>query len=984
MAGGMVYARLIAEAEAWPLLSRRGFELGVVALGRRVPGVLDPGTDAMARDLEEHLRLRARGLSLEVLHGVRDHAWFGGGTPQDGASGPSVSLEEYLYRLAALYLEPAGATVRLRESAPPSGPDAVELATLWRWISLFLPPDLLISSLYAAGTQEPPANRVSLVSAQLAHVLNEPVAETHLHEKAAFSFSQLWTSWMGWFLRGGPRPGQANRFLDEASPFGSQTAFFSMLLAAAITRTLMAGYLLRLASGRTQPFAVFCREAVERAISCHWHPMGRAERLHWSGAAMRMILKGSGGPGLAELGHVYRLLLGRYNQPRPCSLEEIYAADPIATWMPGVPGKLLPETVFATRAQRAIRSGLADADFKQFFWQYQRVRCRAYAFLVLEPGTAGLDWFQRYFDRLKALRGDLDSTLLDAALEHESADLRLGSLELRRTPPKSWLGVCHDVQKLVEGSLRFHGRHANGADFRPPEIGLTYHFLKERINARHPERRLHADPEGNATGVRFGDWFAEQRRRALAVSGALERFPSMLTLIRGLDFASTELAVPAWATLGILSEARRASVHASRVLTSRLEDAISREDIPPLRVTYHVGEDFRRLIEGLRRIHELVDFGVLRQGDRIGHGVALGVDPRTWARNAQRILQPAEERIEDLLWELESYQRGNFEGGTARRERVRAELRQLLRDVYLDPSPDLDMYIEARRLRHSPGLVEQMGYPRRVAPGSNSLHPADAMEVLRRYLTSTVWFRRGQQPVSVVLDDAEIVMLTEAQQWLRQLLGRMEITVESNPSSNLLTSDMGMLGEHPALRLTLGPSARRYSRRSRRPSYTSQDAPLLVSINTDDPITFATRLSDEYAYLYSTLLQNQHTAQEALAWVERVRIAGWRSRFTLPTSANGNLLRLLAGRWRRVLKSRGQKRRLRTDLLVLEDIEQVAEQPTAPLAEAMSFYGYWPFMQNDLLNSWGGPWSGLYSQGNVLPYWGRGYGNVIHGGRRRP
>ncbi|QRN97495.1 hypothetical protein JRI60_52700 [Archangium violaceum] len=878
MAGEIVYERLIAEAEAWPFLSQRGFQRGSVVLGRVAPGVLDPATSAMARELEEHLRLRARGLSLEVLNGVRDHAWFGAGGPGDGTGGPNVSLEAYLYRLASFYLEPAGASVRLREAAHPSRTDAVALIALWRWISLLLPPDLMISSLYSLGGQEPPANRVSLVSPQLAQVLNEPVAETHLHEKAAFSFSQLWTSWMGWFLREGPRPGRTPPAPDEAWPFGGQTTFFSLLLAAAITRTLMAGYLLRLEAGRGQSFAAFCREAIERAISRHGHPVGQVERQHWCGAALRMLLKGSGGPGLAELGHVYRLLVGRYDHPRPGSLEQIYAADPIAPWMPGVPGKLLPETLFATRAQRAIRSGLADADFQRFFWQYQRVRCRAYAFLVLESGTAGLDWFQRFFGRLKALRGDLDSTLLDAALEHESADLRLGALELRRTPPETWIQVCGDVQKLVEGSLRFHRRHDAGADFRPPEIGLTYHFLKERINARHPERRLHADPEGNGTGVRFGDWFAEQRRRAQALAGALERFPSMLLFIRGLDFASTELSVPSWPTLGILAETRRASVHASRVLASR-------ETIPPLRVTYHVGEDFRRLVEGLRRIHELVEFGALQQGDRIGHGVALGVDVGAWARHARMIHQPAEERIDDLLWELERYQRGNLDGGTARRERVRAELRRLLRDVYLDPTPDLDMYLEARRLRHSPAIVERMGYPRRVAPGSDSRHPSDAFEVLRRYLTSTVWFRRGEQPLDVRLDDSEMAMLTEAQRWLRRLLGRMEVTVESNPSSNLLTSDMGVLGEHPALRLTQGPSG---------------DTPLLVSINTDDPITFATRLSDEYAYLYFTLLQN-HTAQEALAWVERVRLAGWRSRFTLPASADGQLLQRLAARWRSVL-----------------------------------------------------------------------------------
>jgi hypothetical protein len=927
MAGEIVYERLIAEAESWPFLSHQAFQMGTVMLGRIAPGVLEPKTGAMAQELEDRLRLRARGLSLELLHGVRDHAWFGTGMQAGRTDALIVPLDAYLHRLAALYLEPAGATVRLRETSHSSRPQGVELAMLWRWISLLLPPDLLVSALYASGTQDPPENRVSLVSSQLAQVLSEPVAETHLHEKAAFSFAQLWTSWMGWLLRGGPRPSPMTKALDGAWPFGSQATFFSMLLATAITRMLMAGYLLRLAAGRREPFAAFCREAVEKAITCHGHPMGRTERVQWAGAAMQMLLKGSGSPKMAEFGHIYRLLVGQYNHPRPRSLEQIYAADPIAAWMPGVPGKLLPETVFATRAQRAIRSGQADADFNRFFWQYQRVRCRAYAFLVLEPGTAGLDWFQRYFNRLKALRGDLDSTLLDAALEHESADLHLGALELRRTPPESWVEVCYDAQQLVDGGLRFHRQHNSGAGFSSPEIGLTYHFLKERINSRHPEQRLHADPEGNGTGVRFGDWFAEQRRRALALVGALERFPSMLVLIRGLDFASTELAVPTWATLGVLQDARRASVYASRALALSQEGEISRQTVPPLRVTYHAGEDFRRLVGGLRHIHELVEFGGLRQGDRLGHGIALGVDPRVWGHNAGMIFQPAEERIEDLLWELERYQQGDFTSGTTRRELVRAELRRLLRDVYLDPTPDLDMYLEARRLRHSPALLERMGYPRRVSPSSSNPHPSDAIEVLRRYLTSTIWFRRGVQPVAVALDDNEIAMLIEAQRWLRRLLGRMEITIESNPSSNLLTSDLSALGEHPALQLTLGTSERRPHRLARVASRSSQNAPLLVSINTDDPITFATRLADEYAYLYFALLQKKYTAQEALAWVERVRMAGWRSRFTTPASADGMMLERLARRWRHVLKLHGQRRRPKVEPMPHEEEELIMPEP---------------------------------------------------------
>ena len=50
-----------------------------------------------------------------------------------------------------------------------------------------------------------------------------------------------------------------------------------------------------------------------------------------------------------------------------------------------------------------------------------------------------------------------------------------------------------------------------------------------------------------------------------------------------------------------------------------------------IRSTIHVGEDFVRLTQGLWRIHEPIEYGLLRVGDRIGHGLALGIDPKQWA-----------------------------------------------------------------------------------------------------------------------------------------------------------------------------------------------------------------------------------------------------------------------------------------------------------------------------------------------------------------
>jgi adenosine deaminase len=122
-------------------------------------------------------------------------------------------------------------------------------------------------------------------------------------------------------------------------------------------------------------------------------------------------------------------------------------------------------------------------------------------------------------------------------------------------------------------------------------------------------------------------------------------------------------------------------------------------------------------------------------------------------------------------------------------------------------------------------------------------------------------------------------MLRKAQLSLRRELARLEITVETNPSSNLLIGDFREIDEHPLFQLQ--PLDERKG---------DSNTNVLLSINTDDPITFATRLSDEYAYIYFALLRAGVSSRDALAWLERIRETSWRSRFTLEASRSQRIL----------------------------------------------------------------------------------------------
>ena len=140
-------------------------------------------------------------------------------------------------------------------------------------------------------------------------------------------------------------------------------------------------------------------------------------------------------------------------------------------------------------------------------------------------------------------------------------------------------------------------------------------------------------------------------------------------------------------------------------------------------------------------------------------------------------------------------------------------------------------------------------------------------------------FERGQRPIEVIADRQELEMLHAAQRWLRRELGRREITVESNPSSNLIIADYSTLGDHAVFRMQPLPWVR-----------DPDGGHVSVSVNTDNPITFASSLADEFAYLYFAMIKRGVSAQDALDWLNRARENGYQSRFTLPASGvPGNL-----------------------------------------------------------------------------------------------
>ncbi|MCY1015622.1 hypothetical protein [Pyxidicoccus sp. MSG2] len=847
---------LEAEVLSWPFASALSFELSLSALERNAHGLYVGDSQRIADTLIDRLRPISRGLSLEVLRQIREHAWFELSVRVSADGARKIPLEAILLHIARKHLLALGHQVTLIHGDEQS---VERLAEHWRWISLVLPPDLFIAAIAAASRTEPTTDFISLGTAHLGHFFQEEgIAQAHLHLGAAVPFEWLWTHLMA---RIGPRAPPASKLGSRGGvPFGSPRSFLDWLVTAALARLTLASFLWHLDLGLVEQdgvpaFIPFVRKLVAR---------GQDATLHLK--ALAALAEGRGPVGSTQL----RPVLRRLQQPlgpgphasarRPQCLEDIRSADPLHAWFSMGQGSL-PETRLAARALGFILDHPNEEHFARLFWQYERIRNLTYRHLVQQPGTAGLDWFTIHYARISALRLDMDTrVLMSSALALESRGLPLKSLEVRTAPERLW----HLNRQLIRDIATAPGP-AHGA----PERGLMLHFVKmEDREARGSGRMRHADPTDMVYGCRFGSYYRRRHHEMVAIERALRRNPELLIYLRGMDTCNLELAIPTWVFLPLFERLREASRETARLLAPHAR-------IPPFRLTLHAGEDFRRLAEGLRRMHEPLEFGALQPGDRMGHAFALALDPEQWALTAPSIWQPREEFLDDLLWELSRYRAGDMQGEAGRVDWLHGRIDRLARAIYGDAYRNVEELILARRLRHSPGfLLDTMRFPFMLdAPLPRVT--GSARDLLFLYLTDPGIYVRGQFPEEVVVDAPERRMLHEAQRFLRRLFSRLGITVEANPSSNMLIGDVS-LEEHPLFRLQPLPG-----------QPMPEGGPVLVAIGDDDPVTFANSLPDEFCHLFFTLLRRGLGVQEARAWLDQIRMNGLRARFTVPESVLG-------------------------------------------------------------------------------------------------
>lgn len=552
---------------------------------------------------------------------------------------------------------------------------------------------------------------------------------------------------------------------------------------------------------------------------------------------------------------------------------------------------LAPERAFMYSVFSAIYGGKEETDdIATLFYAYLAYKTYFRNEIIQLNERVGFANFASYEERkTDYILEDYNHLLYKTAIE--------GFLEKGRDRFVEARVVPKDTEEGIVKSLTDYCKEIDNEKYKG-NYSFIFHFIKQRDEPRGEDFYRHYDLRHEIKKQAYAIYKFRSNRKNWEGDDLVGK-------VVGLDAANSEVFC-------------RPEVYAQAFRFLRGHEITideETEDYPKdLNITYHVGEDYMDIADGLRAVEEAMLFLNLGNGDRLGHALVLGTDVRSYyEKRYYTICASKQVLLDNLAWlhhkciRLTGYTQlcgwldimflkyfSDIYGKHDEKEddiidsffsdEKNENLSDDINDYYLSwllrgDSPVIGPELASENLVKLTSAIDRQW----VYAGMNhqvcaevALRNERARQLFDAY-HSYRYAKRGYLGDTLTIPpmyrDEWYLLLEKIQQQLLEKVQIRHIAIECNPSSNFKIGEIERYDEHPIIKFFNYGLSTPYPRHD-----------IAVSINTDDQGVFATSLEREYSLMALALERNrtkefENSPRSIWEWLDRVRELSIEQRF---------------------------------------------------------------------------------------------------------
>lgn len=464
------------------------------------------------------------------------------------------------------------------------------------------------------------------------------------------------------------------------------------------------------------------------------------------------------------------------------------------------------------------------------FFLYIALKIRVRKEFIQTNPLVGFENFKMYESRkTKFCSDDYKNIFPLYAIQSSIRPYTADKMEARVTPIEI---PEQDVRKSIDGSVR--------SDINDSNLTYIIHFIKQSEQVVHKKyygsRYNYCQKYRNEIDKILND--AQKRYDAIS-------YPQPVYKIVGIDAAGAEIDCSP-AVFGQIYRYARL-----RGITN---------------FTYHVGEDFYDLCDGLKAIDDAIRFLHLGNGSRLGHAIALGISAsKYYEHRGYQTIMSRQRLLDTLAWIYKTMALNGGKMSANFSEKLEKKMSDIYEKIGYHIPFNIDAYYMSMMLRSDNfDPIGQYSYWGRASlcqdqSCKQARENKNAIALCHEFFTSKEVWEKGNAIETYTYLPEIVEVASILQVYLQFIVIEKGITIETNPSSNVVIGPIDKYEEHTI-------------------HYFIKNG-IAASINTDDKGIFSTSLCNEYSLYANSAKLMGVSDTDVVKYIREIRKNAENSRF---------------------------------------------------------------------------------------------------------